>query len=126
MKQGKLCGKCLKNWNESREGKKMKKKVKNIVKCNQCGKIIKIDPRYEQAGELEYRYFICKYCSAIYVISVTDEALRQAMKHYQEVMEQVKMQMVPPEISQEAQLILQNNVQRSRELKEKYPLKQKL
>lgn len=103
----------------------MQGKVKNIVKCDKCGRNIKINHKYKRVGDLEYRYFSCKRCGAVYVISVTDEALRKEIKKYQKIMEGLQTQIVPPEISQEAQLILQTNVQRSRELKEKYPLELK-
>lgn len=105
------------------EKRKVKRKVKNIVRCNTCGRNIRINHRYKRVGELEYRYFGCKRCGSVYVISVTDEFLRHEIKRYQKLLE--GLQTVPPEISQEAQLILQNNVERSRELKERYPLELK-
>lgn len=103
----------------------MQRKAKQIVKCDKCGRNIKINPRYKRVGDLEYRYFSCRRCGAVYIVSVTDEALRQEIKRYQEIMEGFQTTVIPPEISQEAQLILKNNVQRSRELKEKYPLELK-
>lgn len=100
----------------------MQRKTKQIVKCDRCGRNLKIDPRYKRVGDLEYRYFRCRRCGAVYVVSVTDGALRQEIKRYQEIVEGFQTTAIPPEISQEAQLILKNNVQRSRELKERYPL----
>lgn len=104
----------------------MAKKVKNVVKCDNCGRNIVINPRYKKNGDLEYRYFTCRRCKTVYVISVTDGPLREEIKKYEKILEEKKDKNVPPETMQEAQLILKNNVQRSKELKIKYPLKLKV
>lgn len=101
------------------------KRIKQIVRCDKCDGNIKINLRYKRVGDLEYRYFRCRRCGAVYIISVTDEDLRKEIKRYQEIIEKFQKTVIPPEISQEAQLIIQNNAKRSRELKEKYPLKLK-
>ena len=98
-------------------------KLKNIAICDKCGKNTKINHKYKRVGELEYRYFRCKRCGEVYVISVTDEELRKEIKKYQKIMEETKV--TKPEISQEAKMILEKNIKRSRELKEKHPLKLK-
>lgn len=104
----------------------MAKKVKNVIKCDNCGRNIVINPRYKKVGDLEYRYFTCRRCKTVYVISVTDGPLREEIKKYEKILEEKKDKNVPPETMQEAQLILKNNVQRSKELKIKYPLKLKV
>ncbi len=103
----------------------MAKRVKQIVKCDNCGRNVVIHPKYKRVGELEYRYFTCKRCKTVYVISVTDESLRQDIKKYTKIIEGLKGKIVPPETAQEAQLIIENNVKRSRELKTLYPLELK-
>ena len=103
----------------------MSKKVKSVVKCNDCGRNIVMNPRYKKVGELEYRYFTCRRCKAVYVISVTDESLRADIRRYEKIIEATQSKIVSPEAAQEAQLLLKNNVQRSRELKAKYPLELK-
>ncbi|MCM1217535.1 MAG: hypothetical protein NC331_13980 [Lachnospiraceae bacterium] len=106
-------------------GKEVQGKARQVAKCDGCSRNIKITPRYKRVGDLEYRYFSCRRCGAVYIVSVTDETLRQEVKRYQGIMERFQTAAIPPEISQEAQLVLKNNVQRSRELKEKYPLELK-
>lgn len=103
----------------------MAKKIKNVVKCDNCGRNIAINPRYKKVGELEYRYFTCRRCKTVYVISVTDESLRADIRRYEKIIEAMQSKIVSPEAAQEAQLLLENNVQRSRQLKIKYPLELK-
>lgn len=103
----------------------MAKKVKSVVKCDNCGRNIVMNPRYKKVGELEYRYFACRRCKAVYVISVTNESLRADIRRYEKIMGATKNKIMSPEEIQEAQLLLKNNVQRSRQLKIKYPLELK-
>lgn len=107
---------------EVRRPVKVAKKVKNVVKCDNCSQNIAVNPRYKKEGELEYRYFTCRRCKSVYVISVTDESLRENIKRYEKIIEAT---IVSPEAAQEAQLMLENNVKRSRELKAQYPLELK-
>ena len=53
---------------------------------------------------------------------VADAALRQKIQEYQEFVDSYKDKEMPQEEMQKAQLILQTNVERSREIKEQYPL----
>lgn len=97
---------------------------KNIC-CDKCGRNIRIKFRHKRVEELEYTYFYCKRCGAVYIISVTDEVLRKEIKKYQKLAEELQTNDRTPEKIQKARLILQSNVRRSQELKEKYPLKLK-
>jgi len=91
-------------------------KRKAITQCDKCRKNIRVRIKDKSIGELQYRYFSCWACGAVYVISVTDEALRQEIKAYQEL---VKMQKGSDKLAKE---VLKRNVDRSRELQKKYPL----
>ncbi len=95
---------------------------KRTVTCNTCGKNITVNPGYKREGELEYRYFVCRKCKAVYVISVTDEALRENIRRYQELTGKGQGKELPPETLQEVRLILKNNAERSRRLREAHPL----
>ena len=58
--------------------KPIKKRYKPTIVCDKCHKSIgKIKPSYKKVGEIEYRYWRCKHCGTVYVISATDAALRQ-------------------------------------------------
>jgi len=91
-------------------------KRKATAQCDKCRKNIRVRIKDKSVGELQYRYFSCWACGAVYVIDVTDEALRQEIKAYQEL---VKMQKGSDKLAKE---VLQRNVDRSRELQKKYPL----
>ena len=88
--------------------KPIKRKYKPTIVCDKCHKSIgKTKPSYKKVGEIEYRYWRCRHCSTVYVISATDAELRKKIQEYQEFVDE---------------LILQTNVERSREIKEQYPL----
>jgi hypothetical protein len=103
--------------------KPIKRKYKPTIVCDKCHKSIgKIKPSYKKVGEIEYRYWRCRHCSTVYVISATDAELRKKIQEYQEFVDNYKDKEMPQEEMQKAQLILQTNVERSREIKEQYPL----
>ena len=104
--------------------KPIKRKYKPTIVCDKCHKSIgKTKPSYKKVGEIEYRYWRCRHCSTVYVISATDAELRKKIQEYQEFVDEYKDKEMPQEEMQKAQLILQTNVERSREIKEQYPLK---
>lgn len=103
--------------------KPIKRKYKPTIVCDKCHKSIgKTKPSYKKVGEIEYRYWRCRHCSTVYVISATDAELRKKIQEYQEFIDEYKDKEMPQEEMQKAQLILQTNVERSREIKEQYPL----
>lgn len=53
--------------------KPIKRKYKPTIVCDKCHKSIgKTKPSYKKVGEIEYRYWRCRHCSTVYVISATD------------------------------------------------------
>ncbi len=95
----------------------MRKKGKPVIECNKCRRILSAKPKWKKSGDIEYYYLECVHCKAIYVISATDTALRQSIKHFKE------MNISTEKESQEAKELLKANIERSREIKEQYPLK---
>lgn len=104
----------------------IRKKGKSIVTCDKCHRAINnIKPKHKKEGDIEYKYMTCRRCGAVYVISATDEALRQSIKHFTDLTAgKAGVEMTESE-QKEAELLLQANVARSRELKEQYPIKLK-
>ena len=92
--------------------KPIKRKYKPTIVCDKCHKSIgKIKPSYKKVREIEYRYWRCRHCSTVYVISATDAELRKKIQEYQEFVDQYKDKEMPQEEMQKAQLILQTNVE---------------
>ena len=91
---------------------------KPVVICDKCHKVVNIKPRYKTFGGIEYNYFTCKKCGGTYVISVTDEALRRNIERYKNLKQKGQ---ITEKGQQELTGLLQANLERSRELKEKYP-----
>lgn len=83
--------------------KPIKKRYKPTIVCDKCHKSIgKIKPNYKKVGEIEYRYWRCKHCGTVYVISATDAALRQKIQEYQEFVDSYKDKEMPQEEMQKA------------------------
>lgn len=89
---------------------------RQTVKCDKCGQNIRIKMRRKRKGDLEYQFFTCKRCNTAYVVAVTDPALRREVQRYEDLMNQARA------LSEQAQQLLQDNVKRSRELMDQYPL----
>ena len=55
------------------------------VLCDSCKGGIPLDRKIfkvKKFGDLEAEYFVCRHCKSIYLVSVTDTALRLAIKMY--------------------------------------------
>lgn len=83
--------------------KPIKRKYKPTIVCDKCHKSIgKMKPSYKKVGEIEYRYWRCRHCSTVYVISATDAELRKKIQEYQEFVDQYKDKEMPQEEMQKA------------------------
>ena len=103
---------------------RIRKKGKPVVTCDKCGRIISnIKPKTRKQGEIEYYYLKCRRCGGVFVISATDEALRQDIKRFEEMTKKTEGRLSTEKETQEAQALLKANVARSREIKEQHPLK---
>jgi len=91
--------------------------------CDQCGAVIgKPDWVTIRDGELEHTYFVCDDCGAAYQFSVTDKKLRQNIEKYKEMAQRLKEKKCNEAFQRRVQRLKEDNVKRSRELKEKHPL----
>lgn len=101
----------------------LKRKENPAVVCDRCRRpISRIRPKHKKVGEIEYSYWQCRHCKAVYVIFATDEALRQKVQQYQDLLGEYYNRQMPAEVMQRLQLMLETNVKRSREIRQQYPL----
>lgn len=101
----------------------MAKRIKNAVTCNKCGRNITLKLKTKKKGNIEYQYFTCNRCKALYVVSATDEALRQEIEKFKEITSRGGI--MTPEEQKKAEILLKQNVERSRELLRQHPLELK-
>ena len=92
------------------------------VKCNNCGSRVVPSIESKTEGKLEYNYFTCPFCGTKYLVSVTDDALRENVNKYL----RLAMRNRESRLSERAQKRLQelkaSNLKRARELREQHPL----
>ena len=58
-----------------------------MIKCDRCE--CAFVPRFlsKREGVLEYTFFRCEYCGKAYMVSVTDETLRNSIAEYRKLAE---------------------------------------
>lgn len=113
----------------------MKTKATKKVLCNKCLRAIPLKIQKIKKGELEYTYFVCKYCKEVYTAAVTDAELREKIECLakltqetysvsEDATQQEKEEALKKaqEMSEKRKALLEENVRRSDELKELYPL----
>ena len=91
--------------------------------CDQCGAVL-AQPEWKtiRDGEYEHTYFVCEACGAAYPFSVTDKKLRQNIQKYKEMAKRLKERQCSESFQKRVQRLKEDNVKRSRELKEQHPL----
>lgn len=91
--------------------------------CEKCGAVIG-NPDWVtiRDSELEHTFFVCDDCGAAYQFSVTDKKLRQNIEKYKNMAQHLKEKKCSEAFQRRVQRLKEDNVKRSRELKEKHPL----
>ena len=92
------------------------------VSCDVCAGVFTPDIVKERKADLEYQYFCCPYCNNPYLISVTDEELRDGIRKYLAVGKRIRKEGSRRELVDESSKLLHQNVRRSRELLSMYPM----
>lgn len=58
------------------------------IKCGYCGCAFIPEPLTERDGEIKYTFFRCDFCGKAYMVSMTDEELRESIAEYVRLAEQ--------------------------------------
>ena len=99
----------------------MAEKERN-VRCDSCG--CGFEPVVEEKweGEIQSVFFRCPFCRKPYLISVTDEALRNSVQMYKSIFVRSRKKRMPEHILEEMEKRKQENLRRCEELKVLYPM----
>ncbi len=93
------------------------------IKCDRCGAVADIvTPETHQDGDIEYTFFRCPDCDAVYPICATDSALRADIAEYTRMRNLIRVQPVKEAFIRRAEALKQKNMNRSKELMEQHPL----
>ena len=90
------------------------------VRCNACSCAFTPKIVVKRNSEIEYTFFHCDYCNKFYMVSITDEKLRQDIAKYAALTLENKEHRLSPEKMQEAIELLRANKERAYELKNLY------
>ncbi len=94
------------------------------VRCDACGCAFVPKAEAKEHEGIEWTFFRCPYCGKRYLVAVTDEALRQSIRQYTQLAGMNKVKRLPERTQRRLQKLKTKNVQRSRELREQYPLEE--
>ena len=91
--------------------------------CDRCGAVVP-HPEWKTArdGEIEHTYILCPSCGEPYRAGTTDGKLRRNIKKYSEMAARIKRGKCTEQFHRRAQKLKEENVKRSRELADAYPL----
>ena len=92
----------------------------NSVRCDACGCAFAPKILVQSKGEINFTFFRCDYCGMPFLISVTDEKLRQDIAKYAGLVIQNKEQGLSAEELQKAQELYRANIERAETLKQEY------
>ena len=87
------------------------------VRCDTCGCAFTPEFIKQRDGDIEYMFFRCAYCGKAYMVSITDEKLRQDIAKYVAI---TKRGRLTSEETQEAIELLRANKERAKLLKHQY------
>ena len=90
------------------------------VKCDACGCAFVPELLTQREGEIEYTFFRCDYCGKAFMVSVTDEALRESIEQYRALARWNMMKRLPERTQRRMQKLKEENVRRARELRWQY------
>ena len=96
------------------ETDKTRKNPFQFIRCDACGCAFTPKLLTQQDGEIEYTFFRCYYCGKAYMISLTDEKLRQDIAKYVAIIGKGNLN---DEERQEAIELLRANKERAQLLK---------
>lgn len=94
------------------------------VRCDACRCAFNPEPEIQVKDEIEWTFFRCPYCGKRHLVAVTDAALRKSIQGYTQLARMNKVKRLPERTQKRLQKMKEKNVQRSRELREQYPLKE--
>lgn len=97
----------------------MNEELKAGVRCDACGCAFVPELLSQREGEIEYTFFRCDFCGKAYMVSVTDEALRESIRRYSQLAMEGAEHMTEEQI-QEARDLLASNIRRAQELRTQY------
>ena len=91
--------------------------------CDGCGTVLS-QPEWKtlRDGDIEHTYFVCDSCGAAFSVSVTDGKLRKRIEDYTKLAARIKKGRCTEQFHRRVQRLKEDNVKRSRELKEQHPL----
>lgn len=92
------------------------------IQCDKCKEDLDFAPDTVKRDDIEYMFFRCPKCGALFPIFASDSALRKDIGRYTEMRMIIRSIRVSKKYIKDAEKLKQQNLKRSHELMEQYPL----
>ena len=93
------------------------------IKCDKCSAVSEsIMPETYLEGDIEFTFFRCPECGAVYPVCATDSSLRESIAEYTRMRNLIRVKPVKEFFIRRAEALKQKNLKRMRELMEQHPL----
>lgn len=92
------------------------------IQCDKCKQDLDFAPEIMKNDDIEYMFFRCPNCGAVFPICASDSALRKDIGKYTRMRMVIKSIKVSKKYINDAEQLKQQNIKRSHELMEQYPL----
>ena len=93
------------------------------IKCDKCSAVSEsIMPETYMEGDIEFTFFRCPECGAVYPVCATDSALRESIAEYSRMRNLIRVKPVKESFIRRAEALKQKNLKQTRELMEQHPL----
>lgn len=91
-----------------------------MIHCDSCGEAFVPEPVIKWDGHIEYTSFSCPHCGMAYLVSVTDEPLREGIQKYDRMATRNRVRRLPEKDQLLMQSLKRENLQRAMVLREIY------
>ncbi len=93
------------------------------IQCVKCSAVSEsIMPETYMEGDIEFTFFRCPQCGAVYPVCATDSALRADIAEYARMRNLIRVKPVKESFIRRAEALKQKNLKRTRELMVQHPL----
>ena len=86
------------------------------IRCAGCGCAFEPEPVTQTEGDIEYTFFRCGFCGKAYMVSVTDQMLRDGIAEYMKLAQANRAERLPEPEQFRMQKLKAENLKRAREL----------
>lgn len=95
-------------------------RTEGMILCDGCGEAFVPEPVIMWDGHIEYTSFSCPRCGVRYLVSVTDDSLRESIRQYERMATKNRIKRLPEKDQVLMQRMKRENLRREAVLRKMY------